>query len=315
MTTQSQIHLNSVKVSYPLNGGGRKVIFEDLSLEIADGEFVTFVGPSGSGKSTILRLILGSQFPNQGLVTVSDKKVEHVERTRGIVYQKYSLFPNMSVLDNIAIGYIWENTTLPQRMIYTFFPEWIFHKHRYYQVLKKARKMAMEYLLEIGLSKADAQKRPGKLSGGMRQRVAIAQALMMKPDVLLMDEPFGALDYSTREDMQAFLLEQRQKHGMTVIFVTHDLDEALFLGTRLIAISQYFTDESGNQAESSRFVCDIDLSETLGDVNNRQHDVKFSTRFSRLKQRVQQQALDPSHLQHLESFSSARAKQEGKENV
>jgi NitT/TauT family transport system ATP-binding protein len=293
-TVDPLIHLSDIEVSYPKKGGGRNIVLEHLNLEIKRGELVTVVGPSGSGKSTVLRMILGSQLPNRGTSVVGGLSVANVNRQRGIVYQMYSLFPQMTVLENIAIGIIWERTTLAQRVL---------HTPGYFRVRREAFAIARSLLKEIGLSPADGDKHPHELSGGMRQRVAVAQAEAMKPEVLLMDEPFGALDHSTREDMQAFLIEEQQRHGMTVLFVTHDLDEALFIGTRLIAVSQYWSHKCGQAAESARIVADIDLREALPGDYPRPHDIKYSPEFQELKARVHRDALDPKHLQHLDSFN------------
>ena len=284
------IEISGLTVSYPNKGGnGRKVVLNDVDLRVNAGEFITVIGPSGCGKSTVLRTVLGSQFPNQGSVTVDGRQVEQVDRQRGIVYQRYSLFDNLTVLDNIAIGPILEETTIPERLL--VFP--------YLKSRRKWRTEAQEMLDRIGLSKQDGKLYPHDLSGGMRQRVAIAQAMMMNPKVLLMDEPFGALDHSTREDMQLFILEWWEKYGTTIFFVTHDLDEAIFLGTRVIRLSQHYTGEDGNKGVGARIVTDV----TVPGDHPRPHEFKFSPEFTELKRQLERDVLDPKHLQHIHDFN------------
>lgn len=311
--------LEEVTISYPQKGGGTKTVLDGINLSIEDGEFVTIVGASGCGKSTIFRLILGSQFPNSGMVTVGERLVERVEGDRGIVFQKYSLFPHHTVVENIEWGLIQRDSTLPVRAydhlvatrlgelagflswvvaLFVFalqflFPgmtarfgrsvdteiTWVKPGHwfqrtaeyvrrlllppSFKRVIDSARKEAMEFITHIGLTESDADKFPGELSGGMRQRVAIAQAVIMKPTVLLMDEPFGALDPPTREDMQLFILEQWQEHGLTVLFVTHDTSEACFLGSRVIVLGKQSDREGAivvKDAASPRGLQPLDLS-------------------------------------------------------
>jgi ABC-type Fe3+/spermidine/putrescine transport system ATPase subunit len=203
--------------------------------------------------------------------------------------------PNLSVLDNIALGPILEQTTLPeyfaavpfigaQHMVETIMapinksrriklhndPQAHVERRsfkpspamraldilKYYKVKRQAREMAYELLFDIGLTDRDADKYPYELSGGMRQRVSIAQALIMKPKILLMDEPFGALDHARREEMQDFIHDQWQKYNLTVLFVTHDLDEAVKVGTRLVCLSQYWTEENGQPSKGAKIVVD-----------------------------------------------------------
>ncbi|HEX9868422.1 MAG TPA: ATP-binding cassette domain-containing protein, partial [Candidatus Tectomicrobia bacterium] len=211
------LSLQGVEVSYPKNDngpGGRNVVLNNVRLNIRAGEFLSLVGPTGCGKSTILRLILGSQFPTQGQVLVDGQAVSGVDRDRGVVFQKYSLFPHLTVLENIAYGPLLERTSMPQRVLYT---------PAYRRTRRQSLQEAREYLVRIGLQSWDGDKYPYELSGGMQQRVAIAQALMMQPKILLMDEPFGALDHNTRLAMQLLILEQWEESRMTIIFITHDL--------------------------------------------------------------------------------------------
>jgi NitT/TauT family transport system ATP-binding protein len=286
---QLLVELSGVSVSYPGEDGGRKVIIAETDLSIRKGEFVTVVGPSGCGKSTLLRLILGSQFPTTGEVRVDGKIVKHVSRTSGIVYQDYSLFPFLTIQDNIAFGPELEEMNLWDYL----FLRWL----RYSKFKKSFLEEADTFLKRTGLSKGDGKKFPHELSGGMRQRVAIAQALAMKPKVLLMDEPFGALDISTREDMQAFILEMWELHGMTVFFVTHDLEEALFLGTRVVGLSQH--QQNGEKTDGAKIVFDRQLP------SPRPISDKYSPEFTAILAELHAKVLSKDHRAHLAAFNDA----------
>ena len=291
MTKNFLVRKNGVEVSYPQKGGDRKVIFTDVHLDISHGEFVTVIGPSGCGKSTLLRLILGSQSPYEGTVSVDDSEVWRVARDRGIVYQKYSVFPNRTVLDNIAMGPVLERTS----MFTPVFQPWLLFK-----AWKEARQEAREYIDSVGLSQDDALKYPHELSGGMRQRVAIAQSLIMKPKILLMDEPFSALDASTRDEMQLFLLEQWEKHGMTIFFVTHEIEEAVFLGTRLIGISQFWSDENG-EGEFARIVVD----KAMPTPHPKPLKWKHGGECGELVWQMKSEVMDKNVLQHIKEFDAS----------
>src|SRR5215510_7256527 len=167
------MNFQDVEVSYPTNeNGGRRVILNNLDLNIRPGEFLSVVGPTGCGKSTLLRLILGSQFPTRGQVLLDGQPITSVSRDRGIVFQKYSLFPHLTVLENIAYGPLLEHTSITQRVL---------HTPAYRRVRQQSFEEARHYLDRIGLNAMDSAKYPYELSGGMQQRVAIAQALMMQP--------------------------------------------------------------------------------------------------------------------------------------
>lgn len=273
------IDATNVVVSYPADDGGRKIVVNDVNFRVRDGELVTVVGPSGCGKSTLLRLVLGSQMPTTGRVLVDGSIVEKITRNCGIVYQDYSLFPNLTVLENIALGPIVEQTGILERLCLSpvvgaqNVAAWLLRRSsnvssemcsagrlfdffRYIRIRADAHERAYQFLDDIGLKPSDADKFPYELSGGMRQRVAIAQALIMRPKILLMDEPFGALDTKTREIMQDFLHQKWKEHGLTVFFVTHDLDEAVVLGTRLICLSQYWSQNDGSRGVGAKIVVD-----------------------------------------------------------
>ncbi len=284
-----RIALEGVEVSYPRTDGGRKVVLNNVELRVSPGELVTVVGPSGCGKSTMLRLVLGSDSPSRGQVLVDGRPVEGVSRDRGIVYQKYSLYFHLKVLDNIAFGPELEGISLSQRIL---------HTPAYYRARRQARERAREFLAHVGLEPADADKYPYELSGGMQQRVAIAQALIMQPRVLLMDEPFGALDQVTREEMQLYILERWKEYGMTIFFVTHEVSEAIFLGTRVIGLSQYWTDERGNGGNGAVIVTD---RKTPGSYP-RALDYKHTAEFNAVASDVCRDALDPDNRRGITQF-------------
>ncbi|ABA03937.1 ABC-type nitrate/sulfonate/bicarbonate transport system ATPase component [Nitrobacter winogradskyi Nb-255] len=206
------IILDRVTVRFGEDVRGRRAIF-DTSLEIRPREFVCLLGPSGCGKSTLLNCIAGYIRPSSGEVRVDGHIVERPGPERGMVFQQYSLFPWKSIRDNIAFG--------PLRA----------GKSR-----AEALAIADHFLTMIGLS-GFSKRYPAELSGGMQQRVGIARALANYPSVLLMDEPFGALDAQTRAMMQESLLRIWGEVETTVVFVTHDVDEAIFLADRIVVMS------------------------------------------------------------------------------
>ena len=292
-TTQYLISLQGVEVSYPRNANGsagRNVILNNVRLNIRAGEFLSLVGPTGCGKSTVLRLILGSQFPTRGQVLVDGQAVSGVNRDRGIVFQKYSLFPHLTVLENIVYGPLLERTSMLQRVLYT--PA---YRHFRRQSLEAAR----QHLMRIGLKPGDGEKFPYELSGGMQQRVAIAQALIMQPKILLMDEPFGALDHNTRLAMQMLILEQWEGSRMTIIFVTHDLEEACYVGTRVIGLSQHWADDEGKPGMGAIIV--TDLSTPGG--HPKPTAIRATPEFNALLEQVRHDALDPGNRQRLQQFN------------
>lgn len=281
------LHLEDVYVRYYNPKGERFTVLNDIDLNVRSGEFVTLVGPSGSGKSTLLRLILGSEKPTEGTVLFEGKEIKCPDRNRGIVFQKYSIFPHLTVLQNLIFGLEAEEFTLTKRILC---PLKLRLKRKGF--LEQAR----EYLERVGLGK-DGHKYPQQLSGGMRQRVAIAQSLITKPKILLMDEPFGALDDSTRQDMQLFILEQWEKAKMTVIFVTHDLTEAIYLGSRTLVLSQYYkTDKESD--EGAKIVTDIEPPGS----HPRSSDFKYSDEMNQIMQKLRTDGLDPDHRQHIKDF-------------
>ncbi|MUL38066.1 ABC transporter ATP-binding protein [Gloeocapsopsis dulcis] len=192
---------------------GTLVALQNINLKIEQGEFVCAVGASGSGKSTLLRLIAGLDTPTSGEITVNGVSVTGPGADRGMVFQKYTLYPWMSVAQNVGFGLKLQGVPTTKR-----------------------REQIAYYLDIVGLTQF-AHALPKELSGGMQQRVAIARALASQPRILLMDEPFGALDAQTKEKMQQFLLELWQRTGTTILMITHDVEEALFLSQRLYVMS------------------------------------------------------------------------------
>ena len=226
------IALDNIHVAY---GKPPKTVLSGIHLEIQGGEFVCLLGQTGCGKSTLLRLLLGSERPARGRILVDGREHHQPDRSRGYVPQKYSLFPDKTVLDNITFGAEVSEFSLFQCLT-----------PRFFRRRREFRAQAMEYLKRIGLRESDAAKYPDQLSGGMQQRVAIAQALLTKPRILLMDEAFSALDPGTRKEMQRLIRDLWRETGTTIVFVTHNTQEALYLGTRVIVLAKD-TPDSGSR--------------------------------------------------------------------
>ncbi|MFC9930813.1 ABC transporter ATP-binding protein [Streptomyces sp. NPDC127190] len=198
---------------HPAGRGSRFTALDGIDLEVAAGEFIVLVGPSGCGKSTLLDLLGGLAQPTGGQILLDGKPVTGPGLDRGIVFQQYALLPWRTALGNVEFGL--EATGVPRR-----------------QRASRAR----EFLDLVGLAGFES-RHPHELSGGMRQRVAIARSLAYDPDVLLMDEPFAALDAQTRESLQDELLRIWQRTGKTVVFITHGIDEAVYLGQRVAVMT------------------------------------------------------------------------------
>lgn len=194
---------------------GNLVALQDINLQIDHGEFVCAVGASGSGKSTLLRLIAGLETPTLGEIHLAGIPITGPGSDRGMVFQKYTLYPWMSVAENVGFGLKLQGCSATKR-----------------------REQVAYYLDVVGLSQF-AKSLPKELSGGMQQRVAIARALASQPRMLLMDEPFGALDAQTKEKMQQFLLELWQRTQTTILMITHDVEEAVFLSQRLYVMTSH----------------------------------------------------------------------------
>ena len=194
-------------------GERRVVALQDIDLTVAEREFVAILGPSGCGKSTLLNMVAGFEQPTQGSVKVAGEEIVAPAPSRGVVFQEPALFPWLTVMDNVVFG-----------------PKTRGQKAADY------RARAAQIIEQIGLSGFEASY-PAELSGGMRQRVGIARVLIMEPKVLLMDEPFGSLDAQTRTLMQELLLSLWERHHQTVLFITHDIEEAVLLADRVCVMT------------------------------------------------------------------------------
>ncbi len=239
------IRIEEVHVEYRQTGKTAKRVLGGINLDIAPGEFVSVVGQTGCGKSTLLRLVLAEEMPSSGRVLIEGSPRTQPDQRCGYVPQRYSLFPDRTVLENITFGL--EVTEVG------FFGGWMPSRRAR---RKQFQAEAMDYLRRMGLREADAAKYPHQLSGGMQQRVAIAQALMMRPKIILMDEAFSALDPGTRAGMQRLIKELWRETRTTILFVTHNSREAVTLATRLIALGRARGDEEG-----ASVVLDLTLSE------------------------------------------------------
>ena len=231
---------------------GDNVVLEKLTLNIEEGEFCTLVGPSGCGKTTFLKMLLGQEYPTKGTFLLDGKPFpEEPGVERGIVFQRYSVFEHLSVLRNVMLGIELEQSKFFGRL---------FGKAK-----KQAEKEAMAMLEAVGLADS-ANKYPSELSGGMQQRLSIAQSLVKKPKILLLDEPFGALDPGIRADMHALILDLWKRNNLTVVMVTHDLHEGFYLGTRLLVFDKVRHDPQAPNAYGARITYDIPVGETRKSV-------------------------------------------------
>jgi NitT/TauT family transport system ATP-binding protein len=203
---------------------GDHIVLEQIDLSIASRAFVALVGPSGCGKTTFLRMLLGEEKPTRGKITLAGRLLRpEPDADRGVVFQRYSVFPHLTVLGNVVIGREFERAGALGRL---------FGSKR-----KQAEDEAHELLQAVGLSGTE-KKYPSALSGGMQQRLALAQALMRRPKILLLDEPFGALDPGIRSDIHVLMRRIWNESELTVVMVTHDLSEAFALATRVIAFER-----------------------------------------------------------------------------
>jgi len=217
-------------------------------LEVADNSFITVLGPSGCGKSTLLRIVAGLDFATTGTVLLDGRPVAGPGADRGMVFQSYTLFPWLTVRQNICFGLREKGTPAVAQ-----------------------REIAEHFIAQVGLTGFE-EHYPKMLSGGMQQRTALARALANDPKVLLMDEPFGALDHQTRELMQELLLGIWEQHHKTVLFVTHDIDEAIFMANRVVVMS----------ARPGR----IKHEESIAFAHPRDYRIKTSADFARHKARL-----------------------------
>nr|WP_211873066.1 ABC transporter ATP-binding protein [Plastoroseomonas arctica] len=208
------MHIHGVTRSFPAQGKGAPTLaLRPTDLTVAPGEFVAILGPSGCGKSTLLRIVAGLDTPSGGTLALDATPIRGPGAERGMVFQSYTLFPWLTVAENIAYGL--RERGLPRA---------------------EQRAIVARFIARTGLAGFEDHW-PKQLSGGMQQRCALARALANDPEILLLDEPFGALDHQTRELMQELLLEIWQADRKTVLFVTHDIDEAIFLASRVLVMS------------------------------------------------------------------------------
>ncbi len=214
MSTKAKpVEIRNLEMTFVTKQGENVRALEPINLEIAPGEFVALVGPSGCGKSTLLNILAGFIKPTGGEALIGAEPIIRPDIDHGMVFQDYALFPWLSVINNVAFG---------------------LERKRFAKAVRT--KIALEFLELVGL-RDFAQKRPSELSGGMKQRVAIARVFATDPSIIFMDEPFGALDALTRRFLQHQLLEIWQKHKKTIIFVTHSVQEAIYLANRIVVMT------------------------------------------------------------------------------
>jgi NitT/TauT family transport system ATP-binding protein len=244
----TKLKLDKVTLEFFPRTGAPVLALDDVSLEVAEQEFAVIVGPSGCGKSSLLRLVAGLVVPTRGRITLDGTPVTRPGKDRGMVFQSYTLFPWLTVRDNVEFGLRIGGVPAEKR------------KH-----------ISDHFISEVGLEGFE-KAYPKQLSGGMMQRVALARALANDPEILLMDEPFGALDSQTRSLMQELLLQIWEHSHKTVLFITHDIDEAILLGDRV----HVMTARPGRIKE----MVEIDLARP------RQVDLLTSPEFIAIKRRI-----------------------------
>jgi NitT/TauT family transport system ATP-binding protein len=228
---------------------GDNIVLERLNLDVFPGDFVSIVGASGCGKTTMLNMLLGTEKQTRGEILLDGKPLSTEPGVeRGIVFQKYSVFPHLTALQNVMLGKEFESKgVLP-----------VITGHSFGASKKKAQQEASEMLKQVGLGHA-LNKYPHELSGGMRQRLSIAQALIKKPRILLLDEPFGALDPGIRKDMHELIKILWLEQNLTVFMITHDLSEGFHLGNRLWVFDHVRVDEQAPERFGAQVTFDIDL--------------------------------------------------------
>jgi NitT/TauT family transport system ATP-binding protein len=224
---------------------GDHVVLENLRLEVADNEFVTIVGASGCGKTTFLRMLLGTEQPTRGAILIDGEPIRpEPDPARGIVFQRYSLFPHLSVIGNLVLGLELQRSRLLGRL---------------FGARRREALLRAESMLEaVGLGGA-RDRYPAQLSGGMQQRLSIAQAAICEPKILLLDEPFGALDPGITADMHTLILKLWRDTGMTIFMISHDIQESFALGTRLLTFDRVRQDPQSPEAYGASITYDIPL--------------------------------------------------------
>jgi NitT/TauT family transport system ATP-binding protein len=229
---------------------GDHVVLENVNLDVADHEFVTIVGASGCGKTTFLKMLLGMDTPSKGQLLIDGKPiVPEPNAERGIVFQRYSLFPHLTVLENVLLGLEFERSAVLGRLFGTS--------------RRNAVARASALLDSIGLG-SSRDKYPAQLSGGMQQRLSIAQSVIRKPKILLLDEPFGALDPGITLDLHKLILEVWAANEMSIFMITHDIKESFQLGTRLLVFDKVRHDPQAPDAYGARITYDLRLKDRAG---------------------------------------------------
>ncbi|MES2674958.1 MAG: ABC transporter ATP-binding protein [Pseudomonadota bacterium] len=225
---------------------GNNVVLEGLNISVNAGEFITMVGTSGCGKSTFLKMLLGMEEPTSGKLLLDNKPIPNEpDQSRGIVFQQYSVFPHLTVLENVILAREFESSALFGKL--------------FGNAKQKVVEEAKLLLESVGLLTA-INRYPHELSGGMKQRLAITQALIRKPRILLLDEPFGALDPGIRSDMHQLILKLWREHNLTVFMVTHDLSEGFYLGTRLWVFDKLRRDPHSPDAYGASITFDLPIT-------------------------------------------------------
>mgnify|MGYP000974782843 FL=1 len=245
------LSVRGVSRTFEVTGRAPTVALQATDLDVAENDFITILGPSGCGKSTLLRIVAGLDKQSSGEVLLDGKRIDGPGADRGMVFQSYTLFPWLTVRDNVCFGL--RERGLPRQ---------------------QQLEIADAFLHKVGLRGFESHY-PKQLSGGMQQRTALARALANNPRMLLMDEPFGALDHQTRELMQELLLGIWEKEKKTVLFVTHDIDEAVFMGSRVVVMS----------ARPGR----IKLDRPVPIAHPRHYSVKTTSAFAELKAELTEQ--------------------------
>jgi bicarbonate transport system ATP-binding protein len=209
------VAVDQIDKVFELTGGGQYIALKNINLEIKKGEFISLIGHSGCGKSTLLNMIAGLDLPTEGLVTLEGQRIKKPGPDRMVVFQNYSLLPWRTVRENIALAVDSVLIGMPEA----------------------ERKAIIEKHIDMVGLRPHADKQPGMLSGGQKQRVAIARALATRPKLLLLDEPFGALDALTRGNLQEQLMQICEENQVTAVMVTHDVDEAVLLSDRIVMLT------------------------------------------------------------------------------
>ena len=247
----SILSIRGVSRSFEAPGRAPTIALQATDLEVEENDFITILGPSGCGKSTLLRIVAGLDRQSSGEALLDGKRIDGPGAGRGMVFQSYTLFPWLTVLDNVCFGLRERNLPRAEQL-----------------------EIANAFIQKVGL-RGFENHFPKQLSGGMQQRTALARALANNPRMLLMDEPFGALDHQTRELMQELLLGIWETEKKTVLFVTHDIDEAVFMGTRVVVMS----------ARPGR----IKLDRPVAIAHPRHYSIKTTRAFSDLKAELTEQ--------------------------